>query len=598
MEFIIMFMIILINAILYTIKLRNKIETNIPLAVVSMILMVYVFGLIDKLIYGIWAIVITTVIELIYEIIFFIKNKGKLKEILFVPSVFVYFILGLVFIKFNEGLLFVEYDEFSHWGLIVKNMFEFGNFGISSIIEYTEYPPFVSIFQYMLVAFKKVYSEDVVIIGLNLLYLSFMIPLLRNIKWDKSLLKLLILIPIILIIPIIFYEDFYFTLFVDGFLGVLFAYTIYSWYINEGKERNFSIIFGSIGLILTKSIGIYLAIAAIIIFSIDTIIAKIKKLPNVKSNLKIIMILLILIIGISAIWQIKINEASKNWNVENVTLENIVKVFKGEGKYYQKTVIKLFTEESFYSRGSLTSRNMNIINVFGLLIIFDLIVISRRGKRFIAMSVELIVFWCIYIVAQLFMYLFVFTQEEALILACFQRYILIIPFANVLINLFLINDYYKDEKIDSKNIVIILALIVMFLPIDIIKKIYLENAENKAERIEYRDGFKISIDYENEIDKEDKVYYINNFTDNREILIVKYDFLPYQIANKSSKLNMSLDEFKNILIEESYDYIYVRITDRILENKFKELFENGLIEDNTLYEVIKENDNIMFSRVK
>ena len=64
------------------------------------------------------------------------------------------------------------------------------------------------------------------------------------------------------------------------------------------------------------------------------------------------------------------------------------------------------------------------------------------------------------------------------------------------------------------------------------------------------------------------------------------------------KLPNNLDEFKNILIEESYDYIYVRITDRILENKFKELFENGLIEDNTLYEVIKENDNIMFSRVK
>ena len=598
MEFIIMFIIILINAILYTIKLKNRIETNIPLAVVSLILIVYVFGLIDKLMYGIIAIVIITIIELIYEIIFFIKNKNKLKEILFVPGIFVYFILGLIFIKFNRGILFIEYDEFSHWGLIVKNMFEFGNFGISSVIEYTEYPPFVSIFQYILLAFKNVYSEDVVIIGLNLLYLSFVISLLRNIKWDKSLLKLIIIIPLILILPIIFYEDFYITLFIDGFLGCIFAYTIYSWYIYEGKERNISVLFGCISLLLSKSIGIILVITSIIIFAIDIIIPKNKESNNRKKDLTILLVLILLVISIYGTWQLKISDVNKKWNIENITIENIIKVFSGDGKYYQKTTIKNFLEEVFYSRGSLTSRNMNIINLLGFLIIFDLIVARKNGKRFIALSIELMVFWFIYIVIQLFTYLFIFTQEEAMILSCFQRYILLIPFAIILINVFLIEEYYKNENIKIINIFIILAIILMFLPIDVMKDLYLNHDKNKIEREDYRNYFSILVDYENIIGKDDKVYYINNFTDNREIVIVKYNFLPYKISNDSSKLNMSLDEFIKILKEENYSYVYVRTVDRILENKFKKLFENGLIEKNTLYEIIEENDNIIFSKVK
>ena len=143
-------------------------------------------------------------------------------------------------------MLFQEYDEFSHWGLIVKQMFNFGNFGANaeSVLQYNEYPPFIGIFQYIIVTLKNAYSEDILIMGLNILYISFIIPIFQYIKWDKSLLRLLIYIPIMLFVPIFLYADFYVNLFIDGFLGCAFAYFIFSWFLYEerNKDRNISVI--------------------------------------------------------------------------------------------------------------------------------------------------------------------------------------------------------------------------------------------------------------------------------------------------------------------------------------------------------------------
>ena len=120
-----------------------------------------------------------------------------------------------------------------------------GNFGANSesVLQYNEYPPFIGIFQYIILILKNAYAEDVVIMGLNILYISFIIPMFQYIKWDKSILKLLIYIPIALFVPIFFYGDFYANLFMDGFMGCVFAYIIFSWYLNENRksERNLSV---------------------------------------------------------------------------------------------------------------------------------------------------------------------------------------------------------------------------------------------------------------------------------------------------------------------------------------------------------------------
>ena len=247
MEFILLFLIILINSIALTIKLKNRIEVNIPISIIGLILIVYIFGLFDKLLLGVRVIEILTILVSVYALYTIIKNKKEInfKEQILTPGLFVYMFLYTGFIIFNKGMLFKEYDDFSHWGLVVKHMFNFGNFGANSesVLQYNEYPPFIGIFQYIILMLKNAYAEDAVITGLNILYISFIIPMFKYIKWDKSILKLLIYIPIVVFVPIFFYEKFYVNLFMDGFMGCVFAYIIFSWYLNEDKnnERDLSV---------------------------------------------------------------------------------------------------------------------------------------------------------------------------------------------------------------------------------------------------------------------------------------------------------------------------------------------------------------------
>ena len=606
MEYIIFFIVVIINSIFITIKLKNRIEINIPISIMSMIIIVYVFGLFNKLVYGVLLLAIISGINFIYDIYYLIKYRKEIeiKKVFITPGIVIYILLGIIFIIFNKGIVFREYDEFSHWGLIVKNMFEFGNFGTdNTIIQYSEYPPFIPIFQYILLMIKNVYSEDTIIIGLNLLYISFCIPLFKNIKWDKSLIKTIIIIPIILLIPVLFYMDFYTTLFIDGLLGVLFAYTICSWFMQKGKERYIATVLGLIALILTKSVGIVFALCVALIILISEIFSKNE---NRKKDIINIIILTLLTLSVYATWQIKIkvDNAQEKWNVSEVNITNIVKVIKGEGEYYQKTTIKKFIDEVFLNDGSITFLNMNVIKLLIFFIAIDIGIYillrnNERRKQLIIISISLLLFWIIYIISILLIYLFIFTPEEAMILACFSRYVSTIPLAMILIDIAFLIENYKKSKWKIKYILLTLCVLLTCVPTYEFNRNYIQNNKNKQERLYYRVQYQGISKYNNSMSLKDKVYYISNFVDEREIIIVKYEFLPFKIANENPKLTITKEEFVEKLKTENYTHVYIRKSDRILEGEFKDLFINGEIKDNTMYQIIQNEDGkILFQEMK
>ncbi len=607
MEYIFTFIIILINSIALTIKTKTKIEVSIPISVIGIVLAIYVFGIFNKLIYGVIAVMAITLCCMIYIIYSYIKNRKSIniKDDILTPGVVIYALLYLIFVLFNKGILFQEFDEFSHWGLIVKNMYECGNFGIGDIIEYSEYPPFISIFQYFMLIIKRAYSEDTIIIALNILYASFIIPLLRNIKWDKSLKKLVVLIPIILLLPIMSYDNFYITLFMDGFLACMLAYVIYSWINIAEKGEKASVVLGCIAMTLSKSIGIAYVIVAIIIFGLNILLTR-KKGQDRKDNIKLLLIVIAGVLIFYGAWLIKLNisDANIKWNMVNISISKIKEVLSGNGEYYQKTTIKSYVNELFLGSGTLTSRKMNAINLAMFLIGFDIIsyvffIGEKSKKTFAIISITMLIFWCICILGLLLIFLFIFTPEEAVILACYERYLSAIPFAITIINIFMIEQNYKDKNLKTSYMFIILAIMITFLPIDTINKNYIQNKTNQQARIAYREKYTGILKYSDMIDKDAKVYYISNLVDGREITIVKYEFLPLRIGNKSSKLTMGKEEFTNILRNENYSYVFVNTRDRFLERDYKDLFENEDIEEKTMYKIIfNSNNEVLFSKVE
>ena len=77
MGYVIIFFIILTYASMLTIIFKKKIEEVIPISIVEIILIIYLFGIFDKLQLGVKIVQIATIIQLIAILIIILLKKDK-----------------------------------------------------------------------------------------------------------------------------------------------------------------------------------------------------------------------------------------------------------------------------------------------------------------------------------------------------------------------------------------------------------------------------------------------------------------------------------------------------------------------------------------
>ena len=306
MEYIIVFIITITISIMFTEILKRKIDEVIPITIICMTLLVYITGIFDNLKIGVYILLIIFFISLIYNIILTVKRGKNIDfDNILTPGLFIYTIIYIIYIFINKNKIFTHYDEFSHWGLIVKNMYIFNNFGLNaeSFIQYCEYPPFMAVFQYIFLTIKGRYSEATIITASRIMYISIIIPVLKNITWKSDKKIILIYFISIIFLPMLFFENFYDNILVDGIASVFFGRALYSYYsVKDEKFRKITIILLLIALGLIKSSGIGLTLLVMMIMLIDALI----NIKNKRELIRMALIILIVLIFILT-WYIKID---------------------------------------------------------------------------------------------------------------------------------------------------------------------------------------------------------------------------------------------------------------------------------------------------
>lgn len=340
MTYIIPILTIIIYAIMFAFLFKKRIEQTIPISVIAIVLVVYIFGLFDNLKLGAIITGVMAIMQLAIILCILCKEKdyrkviNKIKNII-TPGLIIYIALTVLFVILNKGRTFENYDEFNHWGKMVKNMFMYNSYGtnIESTIKFNEYPPFTAIFQYIFLSINNQYYEDIVITAQCILYLSIIIPITKNLRWDKKIIKNIIsFVLVIICMPVIFYSNFYLEILVDGIMGVMFGVCIF--YLYE-KEENLTFKYVKTFtmltmLFLTKTTGIALGIVAILLLIINTV--RQRKKIDVKKDIKNIMIVIMALTIIILTWYIKVKGTPKRWNFkEYFTVksenENITELF-------------------------------------------------------------------------------------------------------------------------------------------------------------------------------------------------------------------------------------------------------------------------------
>lgn len=632
MSYIIIFLIIVSIASFIAKVSNKKIDITIPISVMIIVFIIYPFGFFNRLDIGVYVVEFVSAVSLLYLIYRFIKsiiNKNVLDffKNLFTPGLVVYMLFYIIFIYINKDRLFTWWDEFSHWGLIVKNMFYFNSYGTNpeTLVYFRTYPPFTAIFEFLSQKVVNSYSEGRIIISMNLIYISMILPVFRNIEWKKGLSKLLIYVPIAFILPLLMYSYFYTTIYVDAILGIFMAYILYTYFtMEDGMVKHISICLALISLPLIKTAGAGLAIFVLLIIGVDIIYQRKKysKEKNIfhKKLLFLVLYIVCFIIGKYS-WDMHImaTNTSDTRNFNEISINNIISLINGQGAEYQYTVIESFVKRFFLESidiniGQLT--NFSILVIFILYSIYTAYVINRKQgntayRRYILSDVMLSICYIIYMISLLILYLYSYSEYEAVTLASYNRYSYIFLIGMYAYNTFIILDNFLGAKRDKINFIILVVILVSLLPIQSVIRLSVNNKSTIQNSIVTRAKYSKIAKYKSILNEDDTVYYISCGSNGYDYHISRYELVPNELVATAGwslgtpryegdiwTKNISVEELKTDFIDNNITYLYIFKSDKVFKETYSELFESAEnIRDETMYKVELTEDNLKLVEV-
>jgi hypothetical protein len=629
-----LFLILITFSLLLSLKNKKEIGENIFLALIIFLILLFIIGIIGLLQYSVLIISFISLVCFIYSIFYIHKNKLVIKNIIFKPSL-IYTIILFVLAHFLFRNSFMnKWDEFSHWGIYVKNMFNENALWNSNFTSGANgYPPIISIFQYFLMKLNNGFSEASLFKGLFLLSTIPFVPFCKNLSFKKPF-EMIFYMSLFLTIPSILSYDYLNSIFADTLVGIFFAVSVIKLITNEVESCNLiTCILTLTILILMKSVGIVLVGVFYLILLIDIFFVRKKEyikyynsnINNFFDKIKLVSILLIPLI-FRVIWSLFL----KLWTLSS-KLENIIAMhFNSSGanmgfekKDYFLTVINDFFAAIFKSNIGGTNFIISMPAIYWIisLIILSLIITEylkkKEDKKYLKLSIiSIIISFILYSGALLYSYLFSFDMHEALILASFTRYMITVLTSTIMIFIFTVLFINFKNGFKNKIVIYIVFGFILFtirLPEMII---IFKNAIVNTQAFEkFNEPYKEIDKIKKYLTPDDKIYYISSVSsksfdtiglESFDYLVARYKLTPNKIQNSNYNICSScLDENKKLVTPQNllkqlidYDYLFIYKYDEYFYNDYYNVFDNlHIIENKTLYKIIKINDKIKLEKI-
>lgn len=591
--------LILLLSFSFAQTLKRSLLYCLPFSILSIISLLYIFGLFTILNVGVY--VTAGLILAFFIVVLIITIKRRNLNIEFKSLPFILFcVIAIVqfFVLRNKYLS--AWDEFSHWGTIVKQMFIFGNFGnIDMQVLFPGYPPATGVFHSFFMFLGNKFVEGYLYMSMNLLCLSLIMPI-----FDKLSNKVNVLNVIIIGFGFITLLNISGSIYVDIFLGLIMAYIIYTYFLSEKIDALMFINISLAGLVLctTKEAGLGICLIALIIISIDMIIFNRKHLKEFlqkKKNYIIIILPILSILFAKISWTIYKNvfELNPAWNVSAITLSGVFNYI------FNPNDFQIIVTKSFFT--ALFESHVVYCIILCLLLYMIPSFVSKKYKRDLTNILCVIGGFGIYVISLLILYIFTYSEYEALNLASFNRYLSTYLMAFGVLTFIRLVTYYSmmsENKIkeNSKFVTIILtAIACLGIPCVSFFKVS-RNLGLSQIRQSLTDFSNFSSTLE--IGK-DKVYYVYCDSDGYEFHLARYEAVPiemnggnWSLGEKRKdgdiwSLNITSEEWEKMLIEGNYTHIYLHNVDQIFIDTYGNLFEStNDITDYLKCKIIKINE--------
>lgn len=600
--YILLYFVIMLGSTFISYKTKKSLSSSIPIDILTKISVLYVFGLFNILLIGV---ITTTVVSIILGIYALVKmNKTQRDTLVDFGTIFFSIIYGIFAITTYERLSNM-WDEFTCWSLFTKKMF------ITNIYETDCYPPVPTIWQYYCCKLIGNYTQGIEMFGLYIFSFSLLLPLF-NIKKEKSLIYNLALSVIIICLPGIFSETYFYEApYADAILGLLLGYIFVERIFN--RKYTYSLLVALFVLALTKGTGFYIAITTLICFFVYDAIKQIRnkeRIDKKKCISKIIIFLLIL--SSLASWNIY-----KNLNITRKDNINIIYDSKLDATGIKRFITSFYTASMKTTSSSLMADMIqeNLItkiidenltkgyfqlSIGGvtLLLAFGFVLLYKKNNKVKNVAIYTFGGLILYIVFLQLAYFTKFNMQEALTHNSFSRYMSSYYIAILMTFIALVID---SKSADYKRDITALMIIILTLtPLKDIANITINSGfYNYKMKKELSTIIEETNKLKQEVPANSKIYVINQQLEDNKF---KYYMLPENNVEMGIYFGNNFaqnekEQFENILYN-TYDYVYIRAMDDYFNNNYQELF-NEKIEKKATYKVIKDNgkENLKLERI-
>lgn len=612
---------------------RVKFAIVFPIVNLSIIFILYIFGLLGGLLAGAISIMCVSVVLFVVSIALIIKRKEKqfVKQF-FNPTV----VLLITFCVLQFVMLFAFkpnwWDELSHWGLVVKNMYYHNDFGggIASTTMFKGYPVGTSLYLYFFQVFGMQFFDGALIMALNILNISLLMPILSKVSDNrKKIATALFMVTVVFVMHYMFL----FTICNDMFLSLCFAFilTMYFCFKREGltAQHYLAILLAMFVLCIAKSTGLALTGFACLIIFVDVLVTH-----GIKTCLKSKWLYISLISVFATIlasklsWNLYLKHLNNPdaWQTSALTIKNILMYIVKPTKYQLKVTGKYLLNliVTFSVNGSRGTTPIPFV-IYAVVIVWLLKRVKTElghGERK-SLCITIFVSFAIWIIALLVLYIFTFTEREALTLSSQLRYVnclgigFIVFLLSYNISLLGVSDKFAlSPKLISASVCAVVGVCLIMCPI--ICKLS-EAHYGEFDRFE---------NYVMQLDTEDRIYVIDCETETKikyvyrqnwkedslveishekglRALTMRYIATPLNVSGMNVGgsphsgdvwvEDVDIAETKQVISAGGYNYVYLHNIDSDFVDNYTEIFKDSP-QQQTLYRIIWSGDNMTLER--
>lgn len=408
---------------------------TLPAATLGGIFLLYLFGLLGLLrigVYALYALGLAAAAFLALPLIRGERQGWKAPS----PAILMAILAVPVICFVSRGRLMLIWDEFSHWGVVVKNMYlldEFGSSAASTAI-YKSYPPSIGLLQYYFMRLEGVFTEATLYRAKDFLTLSLLLPFFEKTAW-KDVKELLLLTVIVFCLPLIDYYYFYRSIHVDGLMGLLFLYILIAYYRAEAGDL-FSyacVALGIFALAMIKSSGAGFCLLILLLLAVDWLYRRKDAAdmapPRGRRLAGSLLLPCAALLFAAVTWRINlaVSGAADYWNAAAALSPQRLLFAVQNPQPYQSETLERFFSALFALRDDTYAVRLSPLSWIGLTVVpcalsWLVTPAAAEKKRVGRICLLLLAGYAIWLIVLLFSFLFLFADFEALNLDGFERY--------------------------------------------------------------------------------------------------------------------------------------------------------------------------------